>query len=104
MPQLIDRTKNTITTMQKMEKYAGHLYNWYDTLTLRALHPRYISTVDSGNLAGHLLTLKQGLLLLPQEKIMSRQCLDGLADTLCIIIDYLKEKQLDGLDALKTGI
>ena len=36
-------------------------YNWYDTVTLQPLLPKYISSVDSGNLAGHLLTLKQGL-------------------------------------------
>ena len=53
--------------MNKMERYNGHFYNWYDTETLQPLQPRYISTVDSGNLAGHLLVLRQGLLALPQH-------------------------------------
>jgi len=50
--QFLERTHHTITTLQKMERYKGHFYNWYDTQTLVPLHPKYISTVDSGNLAG----------------------------------------------------
>jgi hypothetical protein len=52
--QFIDRTSKTISTMEKMERYKGHFYNWYDTGSLNPLFPKYISTVDSGNLAGHL--------------------------------------------------
>ena len=65
---LIERTTNTFNTVQKLEKYRGHLYNWYDTITLTPLHPRYISTVDSGNLTGHLIVLKQGLLSIINER------------------------------------
>ena len=43
--------------MHKLERHRGHFYNWYDTRTLEPLRPMYVSTVDSGNLAGHLLTL-----------------------------------------------
>lgn len=53
---------NMLTTMEKMPKWNGHLYNWYDTKTLRVLEPAYISTVDSGNLAGALIALREGLL------------------------------------------
>jgi hypothetical protein len=59
--QLIERTANTLRTMETLERHAGHFYNWYDTQTMAPL-TRYISTVDSGNLAGHLLTLRAGLL------------------------------------------
>ncbi len=52
----ITRTSQTVETMVRMEKYRGHLYNWYAIRTLAPLHPRYISTVDSGNLLGHLYT------------------------------------------------
>jgi len=65
---LLERTANTFNTMAMLERYHGHFYNWYDTQTLRPLSPRYISTVDSGNLAGHLLTLRQGLLELNTEE------------------------------------
>ena len=44
-----------------MEKWEGHLYNWYDTVTLKPLSPIYVSTVDSGNFVGCLITVKEGL-------------------------------------------
>ena len=59
---MLERVENTLATLQRLERHRGHLYNWYDTQSLRPLPPRYLSTVDSGNLAGHLLTLKQALL------------------------------------------
>jgi cyclic beta-1,2-glucan synthetase len=62
---LIERTTNALDTMERLERHSGHFYNWYDTQTLQPLHPLYISTVDSGNLAAHMLTLRQGLLSLP---------------------------------------
>jgi cyclic beta-1,2-glucan synthetase len=52
----IVRSSHTVATMLRMEKYRGHLFNWYAIRTLAPLHPRYISTVDSGNLLGHLYT------------------------------------------------
>ena len=63
--QLIDRTANAFRTMEAMERYKGHFYNWYDTESLKPLLPMYISTVDSGNLAAHLLTLRAGLICTP---------------------------------------
>ena len=47
--------------MAKLERFRGHFYNWYDTSDLRALEPKYVSSVDSGNLAGHLIALGQCL-------------------------------------------
>jgi cyclic beta-1,2-glucan synthetase len=51
---------NTLDTLEKLERFRGHIYNWYDTRTLEPLEPRYVSTVDSGNMAGALLTLAAG--------------------------------------------
>jgi cellobiose phosphorylase len=62
--QLVERTANTLGSMQRLERFRGHFYNWYDTRTLQPLPPRYVSSVDSGNLAMHLLTLRQGLIAL----------------------------------------
>jgi cellobiose phosphorylase len=62
--QLVERTGRTLGTMQRLERFRGHFYNWYDTRTLLPLPPHYVSSVDSGNLAMHLLTLRQGLLAL----------------------------------------
>ena len=53
--------------MERLERYRGHFFNWYDTRTLEPLLPRYVSTVDSGNLVGYLLTLRMGLLQLADE-------------------------------------
>lgn len=85
--QLIGRIESTFGTMESLERYRGHFYNWYDTLSLQPLPPLYISTVDSGNLAGHLLTLHSGLLNLPDHKILSTQWLDGLNDTFNVLMD-----------------
>ena len=70
-----------------LERHRGHFYNWYDTQSLKPLLPTYISTVDSGNLAGHLLTLRSGLLALPDHKILGPRVFDGLRDTADILID-----------------
>ncbi len=51
------RMEAAFATMHRMERFRGHFYNWYDTNDLRPLDPPYISTVDSGNLAGHLIAL-----------------------------------------------
>ena len=59
---LVERLERTFDTFDRMEKHWGHFYNWYDTRTLQPLPPGYISTVDSGNLLGCLVALKQGLL------------------------------------------
>ncbi len=53
------RMKDTLQTMQRMPRYRGHLYNWHDTRDLRVLEPAYVSSVDSGNLAGHLIAVAQ---------------------------------------------
>jgi cyclic beta-1,2-glucan synthetase len=60
--QMIERLTATLDTVARLDKHNGHLLNWYDTQTLQPLRPAYVSTVDSGNLAGHLLTLRAGLL------------------------------------------
>ena len=54
---MLDRLEATMATMDRLERSRGHFYNWYETTDLRALEPKYISTVDSGNLAGHLIAL-----------------------------------------------
>jgi len=52
-----ERAEATLATLGNLERFRGHFYNWYDTRDLRPLDPRYISAVDSGNLAGHLIAL-----------------------------------------------
>ena len=102
--QLIERTANALTTMEALPRYRGHFYNWYDTLSLKPLTPRYISTVDSGNLAAHLLTLRQGLLALPDQKIVHPKLFSGLADTLAVLLDALEGEELAGLAQLRSDL
>ncbi|MEO8249763.1 MAG: cyclic beta 1-2 glucan synthetase, partial [Burkholderiales bacterium] len=83
--QLIERTSATLETMERLEKHQGHLFNWYDTETLKPLRPHYVSTVDSGNLAGHLLTLRAGLAELAASPHPATVLLGGLADTLRLL-------------------
>jgi cellobiose phosphorylase len=89
--QLIERTANAFHTMEALERHRGHFYNWYDTQSLKPLPPLYVSTVDSGNLAGHLLTLRPGLLALPDRRILEGRWFDGLSDTLRILVDAAGE-------------
>ncbi|MGE4429995.1 MAG: glucoamylase family protein [Sphingobium sp.] len=55
------RLRNALDTMDRLERYRGHILNWYDTTTLASLEPRYVSTVDSGNLAVSLIVVDQAL-------------------------------------------
>jgi cyclic beta-1,2-glucan synthetase len=82
---MIDRTARTLAALDRMQRHRGHFYNWYDTTTLEPLRPMYVSTVDSGNLAGHLLTLAVGLEELGQRA--ARPSVSGLADTLTVLAE-----------------
>ena len=87
---VLERTEKTLATMGQLNRFRGHFYNWYDTITLEPLFPRYISTVDSGNLVGDLLVLKQGLNELPQTRVISHTFAEGLSDTLSILSEAIK--------------
>ncbi|MEP7271258.1 MAG: glucoamylase family protein, partial [Acidobacteriota bacterium] len=80
--EMIERLDLTLATLSRMERYEGHFLNWYDTRTLSPLLPKYVSTVDSGNLAGHLLATKQAALEISHRKVVDQRALDGLSDTL----------------------
>ena len=83
--RLVDRTVRAFETMSAMERYRGHFFNWYDTRSLAPLEPRYISSVDSGNLAGLLLTLRPGLLALASESILPARAFQGLRETFTLV-------------------
>jgi cellobiose phosphorylase len=86
--EVILRTKRALAPMERMQRYRGHFYNWYDTKTLEPLRPLYVSTVDSGNLAGFLITLAAGLHELEEGKIFRvEEAFSGLAVTLDVIAE-----------------
>jgi cyclic beta-1,2-glucan synthetase len=93
--RLLARLALSLETMAGMERYRNHFYNWYDTSTLQPLQPQYISTVDSGNLAGHLLTLKPGLLALADDPVFDARMLNGLAVTLDVVRDAVLVADMD---------
>ncbi|MFN0190998.1 MAG: GH36-type glycosyl hydrolase domain-containing protein [Aestuariivirga sp.] len=81
------RLEATLATVAGMETYNGHLYNWYDTETLRPLEPQYVSMVDSGNLAGHLIALANCCDAWRVEVDGANLGFDGIED----VIDLLAE-------------
>ncbi len=62
LEEMTTRLERTMATLERLPKYRGHFFNWYGLDDLRVLEPGYISTVDSGNLAGHLLAFRQACL------------------------------------------
>ena len=107
MQVFLIRTSNAMQTLQKLERYAGHFYNWYDTQTLQPLPPNYISTVDSGNMAAHLIILKQGLMQLAERTVVSDQLFKGLEATMEILIEKMGSRKgtatLEKLLASESG-
>ena len=69
----------------KLDRFNGHFLNWYDTTTLTPLRPQYVSTVDSGNLAGHLLALKQVCIEIAERPLIDGRVIDGLIDTVSLM-------------------
>ena len=84
---VVERVTATLRTMDRMQRFRGHFYNWYDTRSLEPLLPMYVSTVDSGNLSGHLATLAAGLSQLAADPIFRTRSFAGLTDTLDIMAE-----------------
>jgi len=81
----VTRLEETLRTMRGLDRFRGHFYNWYDTRGLRPLEPHYVSTVDSGNLAGDLLVLAEACRRLAASPPLDAQCLAGIGDTVALI-------------------
>jgi cyclic beta-1,2-glucan synthetase len=80
--QLLERLENTLVTLSLMERRSGHILNWYDTTNLRPLEPQYVSTVDSGNLAAYLWTLREACAELGRMPLFDAQALEAARDAL----------------------
>ncbi len=99
LSELAVRLRVTFESMEKLEHYRGHLLNWYDSQSLAALPPRYISTVDSGNLAASLITLRQGCLGLVDAPLLSNKEWQGLLAILDILAEALQALEKNNPDA-----
>lgn len=89
--ETVERLHATMETLEELPRFHGHFYNWYETTELRTLEPKYISSVDSGNCAGHLLALSQACMEMKQSPLLSAAALKGIGDTLCLVHDALLE-------------
>src|SRR5437899_7372553 len=82
---LVERNLRTLETLSRLERFEGHLFNWYDLSTLEPLRPRYVSTVDSGNLLASLWTFETSCNELAMRPLLDAGALRGIADTLGVM-------------------
>ena len=87
--EAVERLEATLTTMHQLESFRGHFFNWYDTRDLHPLDPKYVSSVDSGNLAGHLLVLGNSCRELVQRSSIDARILSGLQDSIWLLQEAL---------------
>ncbi|WP_309604376.1 GH36-type glycosyl hydrolase domain-containing protein [Phenylobacterium sp.] len=85
--EAVERLEATLATVARLPKHRGHLYNWYDTRDLRPLDPPYISSVDSGNLAGHLIAVAHACRDWRGQGLSLEQRLQGASDGLDLVRD-----------------
>ena len=93
--EMVERLEATFAALQKLERYRGHLYNWYSTSRLEPLEPRYISTVDSGNFVGHLIALEHACRERIAAPALDPRALQGIGDALAIARETLAETSPD---------
>ncbi len=81
----VERLEATLETMNTLERFRGHFYNWYDTKHCYPLEPKYVSSVDSGNLAGHLIALAHACEEMIDRPRLDRSALAGIEDTALLV-------------------
>jgi hypothetical protein len=89
--EFISDSERTFETLARLPKHDGQLYNWYDTRTLEAVKPRFVSTVDNGNLVCSLWTQKQAYVEASRRPVFRTSLLRGMGDHLEMIIELLVE-------------
>ncbi len=101
---VIEKILATLQELQKLERYEGHFLNWYDTQSLNPLYPRYISTVDSGNLLACMWTLEQGVAEMISSPLLSEAALIGVEDAYDIFTSHQAKNKLQNLSVvLRSG-
>ncbi|HEY8817240.1 MAG TPA: glucoamylase family protein, partial [Candidatus Limnocylindrales bacterium] len=82
--EMVERLEATLATIGRLERFRGHLYNWYDTRDLHQLEPAYVSSVDSGNFAGHLLALSNACRQMIDQPLPVAAALAGIGDAIAL--------------------
>jgi cyclic beta-1,2-glucan synthetase len=95
LPELESRLRNALDSLDRLERYRGHMLNWYDTRTLQPLEPRYVSTVDSGNLAVSLVVVTEACKEALHGAPVSAAGWAGLDDALALLADALSVGGVD---------
>jgi cyclic beta-1,2-glucan synthetase len=98
----VERLEATLASMARLQRFRGHFYNWYSTADLRPLEPRYVSTVDSGNLAGHLIALANACQSWRESAAADAPYREGLLDTVDIAAEEVT--RLSAADAPPPGV
>ena len=99
---MVERLERTLAQMQCLERFKGHFFNWYDTRDLRPLDPKYISSVDSGNLAAHLIALANACDQLIVHRAPEPAAIKGIADALDLAHEALG--RCSGDEAANTSL
>ncbi|MBZ0114805.1 MAG: hypothetical protein K8J08_20260 [Thermoanaerobaculia bacterium] len=99
---LVDRLEATLRTVNGLEQFRGHLFNWYDTSNGQPLEPRYVSSVDSGNLAGALLALSQACREILDQPILLHAGLEGIEDATFLLREALVTPGKRGAAAVRS--
>ena len=86
-----EAVERTLNSARQMPRHNGHFYNWYDLQTRQPLEPRYASTVDSGNLAASLWTMKQSCIGLPSQPLFSKALWQGIRDHIQLLSEYSQD-------------
>jgi len=94
--ELLERVNRTLDSMNQLERYHGHFYNWYDIKLGEVLNPRYISTVDSGNLAAGLIVIKEAVKKEMKTRGVNRNIWKGIRDTTLTVRDIFDEYRISG--------
>jgi cellobiose phosphorylase len=102
--ELMERTTRAFESMQRLERYHGHFYNWYDTQTLKPLLPLYVSSVDSGNLSGYLMVLRSGLLGLADDPVLHPRSYAGLRDAMQLLLEDAKDLTPDRVARVENHV
>jgi cyclic beta-1,2-glucan glucanotransferase len=113
--EAVERLESTLATLRQLEQFRGHFYNWYNTSTLQPLDPKYVSSVDSGNMAGDLIALANGCRTLIHESLGGNKMRAGAQDAIRLLRESLagisdeprtntvtRKQLVDAADALDT--
>ncbi|TAK23403.1 MAG: DUF3131 domain-containing protein [Chloroflexota bacterium] len=98
--EFIERLEQTLDSLERLERYRGHLHNWYDTGSGAALQPLYVSTVDSGNLVGHMIAVAQGCGDVSRSPVVGGELLEALNDALQLLRGLVDLRPVEELVAI----